>query len=110
MQMKYLAAGASLLLVASAAHAKRLVVYNQSSTEIHHLSSSDDKNWGPDQLGDDAKDVIAPVGKFTLKQIDADDYDLRLVTDDGDVCKVDDVDFSQSQQWVITDGVLDGCD
>ncbi len=113
MQLKYIAAGAAMLLLAGTAHAgEKLVVYNQSGTEIHHLymSSTDTKSWGPDQLGDDADDVIAPGSKFTLTGIDADNYDIKLISDDGDVCEVDDVDFSTSYQWVITDSMLANCD
>ena len=113
MKAKFSAAGAALLLLAGpAAAAERLVIYNQSSTPVHHLymSAIDRTNWGPDQLGDGADDTIDPGERFTLRGIDPDDYDVRLITGDGDVCEVDDVDFTVSYQLVITDDLLNECD
>jgi hypothetical protein len=108
MQIKWIVAGASLLLVSAAAHADRLVIYNQSSSQIDHLyvSAVDMNKWGADQLGDQ---VIAPGGKFTLKNIDPDSYDLRLETDANDVCEVHGVDFSDTPEVSIDNDELDDC-
>jgi hypothetical protein len=113
MNWKLACAGAALLSLAGPATAgELLVIYNRSSTPVHHvyMSSIDTKNWGPDQLGDSRDDTIEPGERFTLTGIEPDDYDVKLITGDGDVCEVDDVDFTVSYQLVITDDLLNECD
>lgn len=58
-------------------------IINQSKWEIHHifLSSSDDQEWGPDQLEDE---VLAKGDSLTLTGIDCDLYDIQVVDEDGD--------------------------
>lgn len=85
-------------------------VINQSKWEIHHLylSSTSDKQWGPDQLG---KDVLETGDSFTLSNIDCDDYDIRVVDEDGDECVVEEVNLcGDSTVWKITDKVLLKCE
>lgn len=84
-------------------------VVNKSDWEIHHffLSSTDDDEWGPDQLGDQ---VIGTDESFTLKNIPCDSYDVKLVDEDGDECVVDDVDIcGGAESWTITNKILLGC-
>ena len=85
-------------------------VLNQSKWEIHHLylSSTTDKNWGADQLGDD---TIAKGESFTLTNIDCDDYDIKLVDEDGDECVVEEVNLcGDDTVWKITDKILLKCE
>ena len=85
-------------------------VVNQSKWEIHHLylSSTTDHEWGPDQLGDE---VIGSGETFTLSKIDCDDYDIRLVDEDGDECVVEEVNLCGDETvWKITDRVLLSCE
>src|SRR4051794_10944958 len=84
-------------------------VVNKSDWEIHHffLSSTEDDEWGPDQLGDQ---VIGTNESFTLKSIPCDSYDVKLVDEDGDECVVDDVDIcGGAESWTITNKILLGC-
>ncbi len=84
-------------------------VVNKSDWEIHHffLSSTDEDEWGPDQLGDE---VIGTDEAFTLKSIPCDSYDVKLIDEDGDECVVDDVDIcGGAESWTITNKILLGC-
>jgi hypothetical protein len=106
--------GLATLVVPSAAHAAKgkkamVKVVNKSDWEIHHLylSSTDDDDWGPDQLGDD---VIGTGESFQLKQIPCDSYDVKLIDEDGDECEVEDVDIcGGAESWTITNKILLGC-
>ncbi len=85
-------------------------VINQSKWEIHHLylSSTSDKQWGPDQLGDE---TIGNGESFTLTHIDCDDYDIRIVDEDGDECVVEEVNLcGDDTVWKITDKILLKCE
>jgi hypothetical protein len=104
---------ASLGLPAQAHAAKgkkaTVTVVNKSDWEIHHfyLSSSEDDEWGPDQLGDD---VIGTDESFSLKQIPCDSYDVKLIDEDGDECVVEEVDIcGGAEKWTITNKILLGC-
>ena len=85
-------------------------VINQSKWEIHHLylSSTSDKKWGPDQLGEM---TIAKSESFTLTNIDCDDYDIKVVDEDGDECVVEEVNLcGDDTVWKITDKILLKCE
>lgn len=84
-------------------------VVNKSDWQIEqfYLSSSEDDEWGPDQLGED---VIGTGESFTLKNIPCDVYDVMLVDEDGDECVVEEVDVcGGAESWVITNKILLGC-
>jgi len=93
------------------AGAVQLQVVNKSKTVISHLyvSSAHQKAWGPDQLGDGNNDTIEPGHQFNLHHIDRGTYDVKLVAEDGTECEVDDVEFDESKQWVISERTLDKC-
>jgi hypothetical protein len=97
---------------ASAARKKATIkVINQSKWEIHHLylSSTTDKQWGSDQLGDEV--IQAKGGSFTLTNIDCDDYDIKVVDEDGDECVVEAVNLCGDETvWKITDKILLACE
>jgi hypothetical protein len=97
--------------VMSSACALELEVTNKSKAAIHHLylSASSQKNWGPDQLGSGSNDTVEPGSKFTLHGIEAGEYDVKIATQDGTECEVDNADFSESKEWVITEHMLDKC-
>lgn len=106
--------GLATLGVPADAHAAKgkkasVKIVNKSDWEIHHffLSSTEDDEWGPDQLGDD---VISTGESFTLKSIPCDSYDVKLIDEDDDECVVEDVDIcGGSEQWTITNRILLGC-
>ncbi len=99
------------LLAAGPAQAKRasVTIYNQSDWEIHQffLSSTDDEEWGPDQLGER---VIGTDQSFTLTDIPCDSYDVMIVDEDGDECVLTEVDLcGDKSKWVITNKELLHC-
>lgn len=97
-----------LLFMASPAFALSLEIVNKSEWEIHELyfSDSDEEEWGPDQLDDE---VIETNESFTLTKIPKGNYDVKIVDEDGDSCVINDVDFTSSEKFVITDQILIGC-
>ena len=101
------------LPLAAPARSKRAAdvkITNRTEWEIHelYLSSTDEKNWGPDQLGDD---VIGKDESFVLADIPCDDYDVKIVDEEGDECVVAAVDIcGKDEQWTITSGDLLKCE
>lgn len=84
-------------------------IVNESAWDIHHLylSSTEDEEWGADQLGDE---VIESGGSFILHSIPCDDYDVKLVDEDGDSCVVGGVTLcANDDDWVISDEDLLAC-
>lgn len=100
----------ALLTPAFAADTDAVVaITNNSSWDLHNLyiSSVDDQEWGPDQLGDA---VIASGESFTLNNIPCDAYDVRVVDEDGDECVVNAVALcADKDAWVIDDTDLLAC-
>jgi len=113
MQRAALAALFALAFAGSAQAGKYdsvVTVRNNSLWEIHqmYLSSVDEEEWGPDQLGEQIID--AEGGGFKLSGVPCDSYDVRLVDEDGDECVVREVDLcAGSETWVITDEDLLTC-
>lgn len=101
---------AALVAPAAAADTDAVVtISNKSSWDLHHLfiSSVDEEEWGPDQLGDA---VIVSGEDFTLNNIPCDAYDVRLVDEDGDECVVSAVPLCVDKDaWVIEDSDLLAC-
>jgi hypothetical protein len=99
-----------LAVTASAAPTKaRVKIINQSNWEIHHLflSPSSDPKWGPDQLGDD---ILKKGESLTLTNIDCDDYDIKVVDEDGDECVIEEAELCNDESyWKITDKALLSC-
>jgi hypothetical protein len=94
----------------AAAKKNTVTLVNRSDWDIHHLylSSSDDEEWGPDQLGDH---VIESGGSFKLTDIPCGNYDVKLVDEDGDECEVTEVDVcSGGETWKISNDDLLECE
>ena len=97
------------LAAANAASKSSVTIHNGSSWAIHelYLSPSDQDAWGPDQLG---SEIIESDGRYTLNGIPCDEYDVRLVDEDGDECVVREVDLcGDNATWRITDEDLLAC-
>ena len=111
MKLVRVAVAVGSIAVASTAFAYQLQVVNKSKTSIHHLyvSPAKHKSWGPDQLGNGDDDTIEPGHQFNLHHISPGTYDVKLVTEDDTECEIDDVDFDESKQWVISERTLDKC-
>jgi hypothetical protein len=105
---------AGLLVAGSAGAAGKrsdsvVEIENASLWDIHQLflSPVSDEEWGPDQLG---KQIIASGETYRLTDIPCDDYDVRLVDEDGDVCVVRAVALCGDRDtWRITDDDLLSC-
>lgn len=86
-----------------------VTIQNKADWDIHHfyLSSTEEKDWGPDQLG---KDTIGKGEFFKLTDVPCDNYDVKLVDEDGDQCVIEDVDICGSEEvWTITNKDLLKC-
>lgn len=105
--MRWMLISGCVLLAAGAASAESVQVHNGSEYAIYHfyLSPMDTAEWGPDQLGDQ---VIISGDSFTLTDIPCDDYDVKLVDEDGDECVVGAPDIcGADESWTIeNDGLL----
>ena len=100
----------TLTLPALGADRATVEVINQSKWEIHHLylSSSDDREWGPDQLGEH---VLVKGDSYTVTDIPCDLYDIKVVDEDGDECVIEEVDLcGDDTYWKITDKDLLECE
>lgn len=100
----------AISLPAFAARKASVKVINQSKWEIHHLylSSSEEEEWGPDQLEDS---ILAKGDSFTLTHIPCDTYDIKVVDEDGDECVIEQVDLCNDHSyWKITDKDLLECE
>jgi len=97
--------------LATPANAKNatVTVVNQSDWVISQffLSSDDEDEWGPDQLGED---VIGTGDSFKLKNVPCDTYDVKLIDEDEDECIVEEVDICGGKEvWTITSKLLLSC-
>ena len=108
-------AGAALLALVSttpvvAASSDAVVsIRNDSLWAIQelYLSSTDEEEWGPDQLGET---VLNTGDSFRLTGVPCDSYDVRVVDEDGDECVLSDVGLCAGEDvWVVTDEDLLGC-
>jgi len=101
---------ATTIGASSAEKTSDVTVVNQSAWDIHHffLSPADQNEWGPDQLGDL---VIGTGDSFQLQSVPCNEYDVRLVDEDGDECIVAAVDVCGSNEtWEITSDDLLECE
>lgn len=86
-----------------------VTITNSANWEIHqlYLSSTEEESWGPDQLGEQ---IIATGDSFKLHGVPCDEYDVKLVDEDGDECVVGGVSLcADSDAWNITDEDLLSC-
>lgn len=102
----------AIVLVALPVAAKNanVKIVNKTEWTLHHffLSSTEDEEWGPDQLGEH---VVGTNESFTLTGVPCDTYDVRLIDEEGDECIVTEVDIcGGSEQWVITSEDLAQCE
>ncbi len=107
-----LCAFAAIPLLASSAPTPQaeFMIENKSEWDIHHmfLSPTDDNRWGPDQLGDH---VLKAGTSFTLQNIPCDNYDIKVVDDDGDECIIADIRMCKDHtHWDLTNKELLKCE
>jgi hypothetical protein len=86
-----------------------LTISNDSDYSVHHLhvTPAHKVSWGKDWLG---SDVLLPHEEVTLSGLNCDEYDIKLIDDEGDVCIVEDVDLCQKDaHWELTNKELAAC-
>ncbi len=86
-----------------------LSITNSSKYDIHRLymSSSEDRNWGPDQLGD----YILKTGQsYTITDIVPGEYDVKFVDEDGDECVLKNIQIFKNTSWELTTKWLTQCE
>ena len=86
------------------------MITNKSDWAIHHLylSSTDEEQWGPDQLGDN---VLESGESYTLHSIPCDKYDIKLIDNDGDACVVGGITMCKDHtHWNLTNDDLLKCE
>jgi hypothetical protein len=96
------------LIAGNSAFALSLTLENQTGKELHELyfAPAGEKEWGPDQLGDK---VVANDETFTLSKIPKGKYDVMFVDESGAKCDIRDVDFTESELFVMTKQLIKGC-
>ena len=112
--MRIIAAFATILLylgLASnvSARTATATLINNTSFDIHaiFLSPSSDSHWGPDQLGDD---ILESEYSFTLRGMPCDEYDIKLIDEDGDACVIKgDYLCGDAGDWILTNEELLDC-
>jgi len=103
--------GAYMMLPSSEAQPSQatITIRNNSQWTLMHfyVSPVSENRWGPDQLGDE---VIANGESFTLTNVPCDNYDVKLVDEDGDQCIIRNVDMCDDDSvWEINQSVLANC-
>jgi hypothetical protein len=86
-----------------------LMIQNDSDFAFIELNISpvDSNSWGADLLG---VDVLLPGEAVEITNIDCDDYDVRIVDEDGDECIIDDYSMCfDADIWVIDNAMLAIC-
>ncbi len=103
-----------VMLVPAGAEAKKgkrtqVTFNNASSWDIYelYLSSSSQRHWGPDQLGED---VLGSGQYLTLSGISCGTYDVMAVDEDDEQCVLTGIDLCGREQWDITDEELLSCE
>lgn len=85
-------------------------IQNNSSYDIHYIfmSSTRDPNWGPDQLRPDQ--ILGAGQAVRFSGVVCDNYDLKLVDEDGDECVQNGVQICESTTLVINQQDLLRCE
>ena len=92
-----------LLLLIGPAAAVDLVVINEANFSIIHqlyIAPAKSQNWSENKLPDQK---VAKNGKFTIRDLVAGAYDLKVVDDDDDSCVFSNINMDQNKEWKLTD-------
>jgi hypothetical protein len=104
------ASGTAQQAVTSGGSTESSIVFrNRSNWAIFHLhmSPTSQTTWGPDQLG---ASVLRSGGSFTLHSIPCNNYDIKLIDEDGDECVVHNVNVcAEDSGWNIDNDELLSC-
>ena len=107
----FLASVLAVGLGAATAFAMEVEVRNETKTKITHLflSPPGQQKFDEDQLGENSDDTIDASDTYTMEEIDAGIYDLKIVAEDGTACLLPDVRFAEGKGWTITEALLAAC-
>lgn len=86
-----------------------LTVANDSDYDVHHIyfAPAHVPKWGKDWLG---KKVLHHGEMLTITGLDCDEYDIKLIDEDGDVCIVEDANICHEDAlWHLTSRELEAC-
>ena len=98
-----------LLLLIGPAAAVDLVVINEANFSIIHqlyIAPAKSQNWSENKL---QNQKVAKNGKFTIRDIPAGMYDLKVIDDDDDTCVVSNINVDQNKEWTLTDSIMLKC-
>jgi hypothetical protein len=100
-----------LALPVNAQNRYSLKITNNSKYPIQKLfvSSTEDNEWGPDQLGEGKNDVLDPGEVFTLTDLVPGEYNIKFVDPDGDPCVLKDIKIFKNESWSLTSAWLEKC-
>jgi hypothetical protein len=87
-----------------------ITVVNNSSREIRHvyLSSSNQDNWGPDQLGGSM--IGSGGGSYTLSDVACSQADIKVIAEDHNGCFLYQIiSCGQNATWTITNDTAADC-
>jgi hypothetical protein len=102
-------ASVALLALITPASAFDLVVVNQANFSVIHklyLAPAKSNQWGENKL---QNQTVAKNGRFTVRDIPAGVYDLKVIDDDDDSCVVPEINIDQNKEWKLTDKVMLQC-
>jgi len=100
-------ASVSLLTLIAPASAFDLVVVNEASfSAIHklYLAPAKSNAWGEDKL---QNQTVAENGRFTVRDILAGVYDVKIIDDDS--CVVAEININENKELRLTDEMMLQC-
>ncbi|HEY7246635.1 MAG TPA: hypothetical protein VH678_22405 [Xanthobacteraceae bacterium] len=99
----------ALAALIAPASAFDLVVVNEANLSVIHklyLAPAKSNQWGENKL---QSQTIAEKGRFTVRDVPAGMYDLKIIDDDDDSCVVPDINIDQNKEWKVTDKTMLEC-
>ena len=102
-------ASIAFLVLMTPASAFDLVVVNQANLSVIHklyLAPAKTNQWGENKL---QNQTVAKNGRFTVRDVPAGMYDLKVIDDDDDSCVIPDINIDQNKEWKLTDKVMLQC-
>jgi hypothetical protein len=102
-------AAAAFVLLVSPASAFELVVINEANFSVIHklyLAPAKSDKWSDNKL---QNQTVAKDGRFTIRDIPAGAYDLKVVDDDDDTCVFPNINIDQNKEWKLTDMSMVSC-
>jgi len=102
-------ASVALLTLIAPASAFDLVVVNEASfSTIHklYLAPAKSNAWGEDKL---QNQTVVENGRFTVRDISAGAYDVKIIDDDDESCIVAEININKNEELRLTDEMMLQC-